>query len=578
MQGKIILALVGLLIGIGQWSYLELRRAEVSDNGTSNIFASNTASLSDVVLEKANEAFLPENSDAIEYEISLDTSHELNYDDYFEDAMLTASSDMDDNLALIVEEEVAKILAQREKENANTIAKAEVKTPALNASSSKRNILSNTAREVSTVAPNLSRSSSMNRASLNRANPVATRISTAVKEQLASIDNQAILSNDKSFSSNLKDDELVKIQPSITDYFPEPEFVQVDNMKTELKEAEEMLISSTNPVAPTVDLDSFANTADSAQLEKNTTIASKEEDVNPFGVIISQTNIQKEKTAPAKRADISFSGNNTANTSNSPFVKAFSAIKPEKKSNDVASIRENNKKNTSVSSKTAYVNPVALKKDLHKAYMSDNQYLSSAETIGDELLMDDIATLRNKENNYASEMKGDKNFRSGESIEDALDGGIDVNQIMEKISNKQRGQERAGGPLKIGERDVLEMKISFQDGSSAVSGESVNLLRSFGQIAIEHPTNSIEIALPQSVMSDSNLKKLTARRLSLVSNILRDNGISDKQIYPVLSNRDVNSFAFRVITNDPYDIYQVGKRESLFEDDSSIKEYEVLKW
>ena len=134
------------------------------------------------------------------------------------------------------------------------------------------------------------------------------------------------------------------------------------------------------------------------------------------------------------------------------------------------------------------------------------------------------------------------------------------------------------GPLKAGTREVLQMKIDFQDGSSAVSGESVNLIRSFAQIATEQPTNSIEITIPESVMNNPKKKKLTARRLSIVSNILRNAGISDRQILPVLTNRDEDSFAFRVVSNDVYTKLRVSKGTDIFGEEENVKEYNIMKW
>ena len=122
------------------------------------------------------------------------------------------------------------------------------------------------------------------------------------------------------------------------------------------------------------------------------------------------------------------------------------------------------------------------------------------------------------------------------------------------------------------------MKIDFQEGSSAVSGESVNLIRSFAQIATEQPTNSIEITIPESVMNNPKKKKLIARRLSIVSNILRNAGISDRQILPVLSNRDENSFVFRVVSNDAYTKLRISKGTDIFGEEENVKEYNIMKW
>ena len=73
-------------------------------------------------------------------------------------------------------------------------------------------------------------------------------------------------------------------------------------------------------------------------------------------------------------------------------------------------------------------------------------------------------------------------------------------------------------------------------------------------------------------------KKLTARRLSIVSNILRNAGISDRQILPVLTDRDEDSFSFRVVSNDTYSKLRISKGADIFGEEENVKEYNVMKW
>ena len=278
-------------------------------------------------------------------------------------------------------------------------------------------------------------------------------------------------------------------------------------------------------------------------------------DTSPFGVSVSKTT----------SADA---------TKDNPFIRAFSVLKPEK-------ISKNKKVNKTVKEvKISSVSPEFLKKDLNKTYLSENKYLSPVEDIEDDMEDEIDEEFEEDAEETAEEYAENKDFSSQKNVKDALEGKgpIDINTIKEKISSVKKNTGLPSGPLKVGAREVLQMKIDFQDGSSAVSGESVNLLRSFAQIANEQPTNSIEISLPQSVMSNPKDKKITARRLSLVSNILRDAGISDKQIKPVLSDRDMNSFTFRVVGNDTYSKYRVSKGTDIFGDDESVKEYDIMKW
>ena len=51
-----------------------------------------------------------------------------------------------------------------------------------------------------------------------------------------------------------------------------------------------------------------------------------------------------------------------------------------------------------------------------------------------------------------------------------------------------------------------------------------------------------------------------------------------KQIKPVLSNRDEDSFAFRVVTNDDYTKLRVSKGTDIFGEEENVKEYDIMKW
>ncbi|MDE6224087.1 MAG: hypothetical protein K2M23_01270, partial [Alphaproteobacteria bacterium] len=157
-------------------------------------------------------------------------------------------------------------------------------------------------------------------------------------------------------------------------------------------------------------------------------------------------------------------------------------------------------------------------------------------------------------------------------------GPVNVNKIKEKFQNAKKSSDLPSGPLKVGNREVLQMKLDFEPDSSAISGESVNIIRSFAQIATDQPTNSIQIAISEKVMNDPKAKKLAARRLAIVSNVLRNAGISDKQINPVLTNRDADSFSFRVVSNDTFDRLKVSKGTDIFGEEENVQEYNLMRW
>ncbi len=287
-----------------------------------------------------------------------------------------------------------------------------------------------------------------------------------------------------------------------------------------------------------------------------------------------------------------------------PFVKAFSALKPEKVDTKIFTTTPKFKK---IEKNFAYISPSDLKKDLNRTYLSDNKYLSPVEI--DEENVDDTNEDTNDAkdtDDSAEKVEDKKSEEEGGGSENIVDEQkstnakeesnksdvkhsvpgatvkteplIDVNSIRAKIENSKKNAKPTGS-LKVGTREVLQMKVDFQKESSAISGDSVNLLRSFSQIVADRPTSSIEITLPQSTMNNLDKKKLTARRLALVSNIIRESGISDRQIRPVLSNRDENSFAFRVVSNDKIEKLKIATASDIFGDeDASAKEYAIMKW
>ena len=60
--------------------------------------------------------------------------------------------------------------------------------------------------------------------------------------------------------------------------------------------------------------------------------------------------------------------------------------------------------------------------------------------------------------------------------------------------------------------------------------------------------------------------------------MLRNAGISDRQIKPVLSDREEDSFVFRVVSNDKYGTLRISKGVDMFGEEENVKEYNIMKW
>ncbi len=496
MQRKVILFLMFLFGISNNASSLDMRNSGAFFREASEL--PNVATLADMVFEAPNEAFLPESSEIISYEIA-----SVEPDEEKEDSVILPEI----TVAMKEEIETPKIVPEKKENIVASLRSDDLVTPV----------------------------------------PVKSRSLKKVEKK-----------NDKFANIKVSEGEEVLVSTSE----PAP-------VKKVTKLEKQVAKAST----PTIKKESIkSKEADDSNI-KQKDIAKVDD--NPFGVIVSKT----KKSNLAKKSD------GIENAKENPFVKAFSAIKPDtKKTVKSSTFAKSSKKKKSSTIASSEI----LKKDLHKTYLSGNQYLSAYEDENEEALEEDVdAEIEENEEENEEEYQDDAGFEGQENVQDALEGEgdvvpsiekVNVKSIEEKVKDVKKSVGAPSGPLKAGTREVLQMKIDFQDGSSAVSGESVNLIRSFAQIATEQPTNSIEITIPESVMNNPKKKKLTARRLSIVSNILRNAGISDRQILPVLTNRDEDSFAFRVVSNDVYTKLRVSKGADIFGEEENVKEYNIMKW
>lgn len=123
----------------------------------------------------------------------------------------------------------------------------------------------------------------------------------------------------------------------------------------------------------------------------------------------------------------------------------------------------------------------------------------------------------------------------------------------------------------------LEIKIKFRDDDSALSRDNYNLLSEYAGIVVANPTRAIQVGIPQNVANSSDARKLAARRLAIVEQVLRDSGISEQRILPVLSQRNEDGFVLRMISNDQYETL-TQKRRDIFGDTIGKKTYKSMSW
>ena len=156
------------------------------------------------------------------------------------------------------------------------------------------------------------------------------------------------------------------------------------------------------------------------------------------------------------------------------------------------------------------------------------------------------------------------------SVDDAFDVASDMSSCVEGFTSRRDLSETT---------DVrpLEIKIRFRNEDSALTRDNYNLLAEYAAIVVHNPTRAIQIGIPQRSTTSSDARKLAARRLAIVEQVLRDTGVSQQRILPVLSQRDDDSFVLRVISNDQYDSLTQKKRD-IFGDTIDTKSYKSMSW
>lgn len=155
-------------------------------------------------------------------------------------------------------------------------------------------------------------------------------------------------------------------------------------------------------------------------------------------------------------------------------------------------------------------------------------------------------------------------------IDDRFDVASDMSSTIEGFTAKRDLSEGSG-------IRPLEIKIKFRNDDSALSRENYNLLTEFAGIVVNKPTRAIQVAIPQRATTNKDNRKMAARRLAIVEQVLRDNGVSEQRIVPVLSQREEEGFVLRIISSDQYDTLTQKKRD-IFGDTVGNKTYKSMSW
>ena len=155
-------------------------------------------------------------------------------------------------------------------------------------------------------------------------------------------------------------------------------------------------------------------------------------------------------------------------------------------------------------------------------------------------------------------------------IDDRFDVASDVSHNAEGFT-AIRDLSEAGGIR------PLEIKIRFRNEDSALSRDNYTLLTEYASIVVSNPKRAIQVAIPENVTVDADARKLAARRLAIIEQVLRDTGVAEQRVLPVLSSRDDDAFVLRIISNDQYETLTQQQR-NMFGDTVNKKTYKSMSW
>ncbi len=168
---------------------------------------------------------------------------------------------------------------------------------------------------------------------------------------------------------------------------------------------------------------------------------------------------------------------------------------------------------------------------------------------------------------YLSENKHLSTYR----VDDRFDTVSDMNVSAEGFTAQRDLSENNGGVR------PLEIKISFLNGDSGLSRENYNLLSEYAAIVVNNPKRAIQVAIPESATHDKDNRKLAAKRLAIVEQVLRDAGVSEQRIMPVLTQRNDDAFVLRIISGDLFETLTQQQRNQ-FGDSVAKKTYKSMSW
>ncbi len=190
---------------------------------------------------------------------------------------------------------------------------------------------------------------------------------------------------------------------------------------------------------------------------------------------------------------------------------------------------------TAVRDDMTKMSPAELRRAFRKTFMSENKHLSTYQ------------------------------------MDDGFDVASDMSSSIEGFTARRDLSETGG-------IRPLEIKIKFRNDDAALSRDNYNLLTEYAGVVLSNPMRAIQITIPQSAAHSTDARKLAARRLAIMEQALRDTGVSEHRIMPVLSTGGQEDFVLRMISLDQYESLSQQKRDIFGDTVGQKKTYKSMSW
>jgi hypothetical protein len=206
-------------------------------------------------------------------------------------------------------------------------------------------------------------------------------------------------------------------------------------------------------------------------------------------------------------------------------------------------------------------------------YENDDQYLSARFAPYDDSEADVPLTKlspmqlkRAFQKTYISENKHLSTYK----IDDRFDVASDMVYEAQGFDSARDLSERGGVR-------PLEIRLGFRGNDSALSRDNFNLLSEYAGIVAGNPKRAIQVSIPERSTRSFEGRRMAARRLAIIEQVLQDSGVTGQRVIPVLSQRAEDSFVLRIISLDMFQTLSEKQRD-MFGDTVSAKSQKSLSW